>query len=116
MSQGGTAKAELEQATAELQTELEKWQQAGLDPMGYRMNEQSLPIRCEILVLTEIIREQFGLSEDYVNAKLRRVLAEQIRLLLPEVQKLQKQAVHDAITDGVVPKSKVIQLRPDIKL
>lgn len=116
MSQGGTQKAELDRITAELQAELEKWEEQKLDPFGYRMNEQSLTIRCEILVLTEVIREHLGLTEDYVNAKLRRVLCEQLRLLRPVVEQMRSDAMRAALTEGVRPKGNVIQLKPDIKL
>jgi hypothetical protein len=116
MSEGGTAKKALEEATEELQKELNEWEQTKLDPFGYRMNEQSLQIRCEILVLTEVLKEHLGLSEDYINAKLRRILCEQLRLLRPVVEEMRSAEMRKAITDGVVPKGKVIQLKPDIKL
>lgn len=115
MSQGGTQKSELERVTEELQAELDKWEETKLDPFGYRMNEQSLQIRCEILVLTEVLKEHLGLSEDYINAKLRRVLKEQMELLRPVVEEMRSNEMKRAITEGVVPPG-VIKIRPDIKL
>lgn len=107
MSQGGSIKAQLEQATKELQEELEEWRKEQINPQGWRMGDEEILIRCEILTLMEVIQERFEISDDELNLRLRRILTREYKKLRPDVIKMRQQAVMQQLTQG-------IHIKPDL--
>lgn len=107
MSEGGTIKAQLEQVSRELNEELAEWRREQIDPQGWRMGNEEMLIRCEILVLMELIQEKFEISNDELNLRLRKIVLREYKKLRPEVVEMRKQAIMQQLTQG-------IRLKPDM--
>jgi hypothetical protein len=109
MAEGGKISEQLKQATKELDEELAIWREKQLNPQAWRMGDHELLIRCELLVLMDVIMERLDVSQDELNLKLKRRLTEMYRAMRPDVEKMRSEAIRRQLTNG-------IQIRPDIPL
>jgi hypothetical protein len=103
MSQEGTWPARLKKAEAELQVELDLWTESKLDPQGYRMGNYELLIRCEILVIMEVLKDRLDVTDDELNARLKEVMLRELSQLRPQVVEDRRRQIQAALMQGVRP-------------
>lgn len=98
---------EAEAATAALQAEMDQWTAEKINPKGWRIGDDEILIRTEILVLTDIVMQVLGITQAELDARLKRRLLAEFEALRPGVVKQRKQQIQEAIRLG-------LPIRPEI--
>ena len=98
---------EREEATIALQAEMDQWEAEKINPKGWRIGDDEILIRTEILVLTDIIMERLGVTQAELDTRLKRRLLAEFEALRPSVIEERKRQIRDAIKQG-------IPIRPEI--
>lgn len=93
----------LEAAQAAVEEELAKWQERGMDVGAWRMGNQELLVRIEILVLIDVIKEHLGVSDLELNIRLKEHVAEKAREMFPQANEMRRAALRSQIVDGIPP-------------
>src|SRR4029079_14175225 len=101
MSEGGTWSVRKQEEQAKLQGQLDKWTELRLNPQGWRMGDDEMLIRCEILVLKEIIEDRLEVNMDVFDARLAAIIRKELEELLPTVQQSRAEEIRKAITRGI---------------
>lgn len=106
MSNTGTPKARLEKVTKELEEEMEKWNELGLDISKWRMGAMEAHNHCAIIAMAELIQDKLGVSEDEVNFYLRRTTLKfakiQREAAEPMMEEIRSEMIRRQITEGIV--------------
>ena len=98
---------EAEAATTALQAEMDQWEAEKINPRGWRIGDDEILIRTEILVLTDIVMQVLGVSQAELDARLKRRLLAEFEALRPGVVEQRKRQIREAIRQG-------IPIRPEI--
>lgn len=98
---------EREEATTALQAEMDQWKAEKINPNGWRIGDDEILIRTEILVLMDIIMDRLDVSQAELDTRLKVRLLAEFEALRPAVIEDRKRQIRDAIKHG-------IPIRPEI--
>jgi hypothetical protein len=98
---------EVEEATAALQAEMDQWTEEKINPRAWRIGDDEILIRTEILVMMDVIMDRLDVSSDELDARLKRRLLNEFAALRPNVVAQRKREIQEAIRLG-------LPIRPEI--
>lgn len=108
MSMGGTSKEReereqkaLDEITAELDAELDRWREKRLNPNAWRLGDNELLLRAEVIVLMDVIKEHLDVTDTELNTRLRKVLLTMIQEIRPAIEAQESQAIRQRLLDGI---------------
>lgn len=105
MSEGGTLKSRLEEASKALDEEGKRWQEAGLPNPAtiYRMNDDELLHHCHLLAIAKILQEKFEVPQEELDLALKEVFLEELEKLRPIAVEARRQSIVHGLFNGGPP-------------
>jgi len=98
---------EREEATAALQAEMDQWTEEKINPKGWRIGDDEILVRTEVLVMMDILMDRLDVSQAELDARLKRRLLQEFVALRPGVVEQRKREIREAIRLG-------LPIRPEI--
>lgn len=98
---------EREEATQALQAEMDQWEAEKINPKGWRIGDDEILVRTEIIVLMDVIMDRLDVSQAELDARLKRRLLQEFQALRPDVVEERKRQIREAIKHG-------LPIRPEI--
>jgi hypothetical protein len=93
----------LAEVQEELNAALKEWTDRGLHFEAWRMGDQELLFRVELLVIMDIIRDRLEVPELEMNIRLKEHLIKLANEMFGPVNELRREAARQQIVDGVFP-------------
>jgi len=95
----------LKQVQKKLEVEQKRWTAAGLPDVGvmWRFGDSEFAMRCEMLVMIEILQEKFDIDDNELNLRFKLIILREMKKLFPIMQQQRAEQLRQQIVRGVNP-------------